>query len=145
MCGHNKTPENEDDDSKTLQTHAYFQHLFKRVKKQADADVRMIPAGEVVFELDKLMRAGKVPGYKTAADLYRDKVHMNHVGRYIAGVTTLTTITGTNPNGLTCPPKHYGGGKDFNPALYKTIHETVWKVVTGMADQTVVREKAAAK
>lgn len=127
------------DNTRTIQSRAYFSHLIKRVRKRTKADVRMIPVGEVVFALDVLMRAGKVKGYKTAADLYRDKVHMNHVGRFIAGVTTLTTITGKNPNGLTCPPKAYGGGKDFNAALYKTLHETIWKTVTSMQDVTGVK------
>lgn len=127
------------DDTKTIQTRDYFAHLYKRVRRKTKADVRMIPAGHVVFELDKQIRAGKIEGYKTAADLYRDNVHMNHVGRYTAGVTTLTTITGKNPKGLTCPAKAYGGGKDFNANHYKVLHDAIWKVVTEMKDVTGVK------
>lgn len=127
------------DDTKTLQTRQYFDHLIKRVRAKTDADVRMIPAGHVVYELDCRMRAGKIPGYKNAADLYRDVVHMNHVGRFTAGVTTFATIFGQDPAGLTCPPKQYGGGKDFSPELYEAIHGAVWKVLTDMDEVTGVK------
>ena len=97
-----------------------------------DADVRVIPAGQVVYELDRRMRAGEIAGYASAADLYRDPVHMNNVGRFAAGVTTFATLYKQDPAGLKCPPKHYGGGNDFTPKLYATIHEAIWTVVTEM-------------
>ncbi len=128
------------DDTKTLQTRAYFDHLIRRVRAKTDAQVRMIPAGHVVFELDRRMRAGKIDGYHQAADLYRDVVHMNHVGRYAAGVTTLTTIFGKNPAGLTCPKNCYGSGKDLTPELYSVIHDAVWSVVTDMHEFTGVSD-----
>ncbi len=133
------------DDTKTLQTRAYFRHLIERVRAKTDADVRMIPAGHVVYELDRRMRAGRIEGYRSAADLYRDVVHMNHVGRFIAGVTTFATLYGQDPTGLTCPPKHYGGGKDFTPELYSEIHDAVWSVVTRMHSVTGVRGPQKAK
>ena len=133
------------DDTRTLQTRAYFQHLIDRVRAKTDADVRMIPAGHVVAELDRRMRAGQIKGYANAADLYRDVVHMNHVGRFIAGVTTFTTLYGQDPAGLTCPPQHYGGGKDFSPELYAAIHDAVWTVVTRMHAVTGVGGPGAAK
>jgi len=132
------------DDTPTLQTRAYFGHLIARVRTRTDAEVRMIPAGHVVYELDRRMRAGEVPGYQHAADLYRDVVHLNHVGRFTAGVTALATLYGQDPAGLECPPKHYGGGKDFTPELYKTIHNAVWTVLTDMHAVTGVRAEGEA-
>lgn len=132
----------DDDDTKTLQTRQYFDHLIKRVRAKTDADVRMIPAGHVVAELDRRMRAGEVTGYKNAADLYRDVVHLNHVGRFTAGVTTFATIFGQDPAGITCPPKQYGGGKELTPELYKTIHDAVWQVITEMDEVTGVKAMA---
>jgi len=120
------------DDTKTIQTRAYFDHLFRRIRAKTDADVRMIPAGHVVYELDRRMRAGKIPGYRSAADLYRDPVHMNNVGRFTAGLTTFATLYRQDPACIECPPKHYGGGKDFTPELYRAIHEALWTVVTEM-------------
>jgi len=128
----------EADDTRTLQTRAYFDHLVKRVRAKTEADVRMIPVGHVIYELDRRMRAGEIEGYQSAVDLYRDPVHMNHVGRFVAGVTTLAALYGRDPAGLKCPPKYYGSGKDFTPQLYTTIHDAVWKVITEMQDVTGV-------
>lgn len=126
------------DDTPTTQSRAYFDHLYRRVKATTQADVRVIPAGEVLFELDRRMRDGKIEGYAEAKDLYRDRVHLNHVGRFAAGVTTFSVLFGQNPAGLTCPPKQYGGPQQFNDALYEAIQDAVWKVVTDMHDQTGV-------
>ena len=126
------------DDTPTLQTRDYFDHLIRRVRARTDADVRMIPAGHVLYELDRRMRAGQIAGYASATDLYRDVVHLNHVGRFTAGVTTLATLYGQDPKGLQCPPNHYGGGKEFTPELYAAIHDAVWTVLTDMHSQTGV-------
>jgi len=122
----------------TTLTRAYFDHLIQAVRARTDADVRLIPVGHVIFELDRLARAGELPGYKHAHDLYRDRYHLNHVGHFVAGVTTFATIFQQNPNGLICPPKQYGGGKDFNEPLYDAIHRTTWKVITEQNDLTGV-------
>ncbi len=135
----------DSDDTKTILSRAYFENLYKRVKAKTDADVRMIPAGQVIYELDKRMRAGKIAGYKNATNLYRDAVHLNNVGRYAAGVTTFATLYGKNPAGLKCPPGCYGGGKDFSPELYKAIHDAIWDVLTEMRAATGVRGPDDAK
>ncbi|MCA9247166.1 MAG: hypothetical protein KDA42_08630 [Planctomycetales bacterium] len=126
------------DDTKTIQTRAYFAHLLRRVRDKTDADVRLIPAGHVVAELDRRMREGQIAGYASAADLYRDVVHLNHVGRFAAGVTTYATIFRRNPAGMTCPANQYGGGQDFSPELYGQIHSAVWKVIQSMPEETGV-------
>jgi hypothetical protein len=133
------------DETKTLQTRAYFEHLMQRVRAEADAEVRMIPVGHVVYELDRRMRARQIAGYESAADLYRDPVHMNHVGRFIAGLTTFVTLYGQDPAGLECPPGFYGGGKDFTPELYAAIHDAIWTVVTEMHAVTGVAGQGEAE
>jgi hypothetical protein len=128
----------DDDDAKTLQTRDYFAHLIKRVRARTDADVRMIPVGHVLFELDRRMRAGEIDSYDTVVDLYRDKVHLNNVGRYVAGVTTFSTMFNHDPAGLKCPANYYGGGKDFSPELYAQLHDAVWRIITGLHEVTGV-------
>ncbi len=128
------------DGTPTIQTRAYFDHLIRRVRVKTTADVRMIPAGHVLYELDRRMRAGQVTGYNSAADLYRDVVHLNHVGRFTAGVTTLATLYGQRPKGLECPSQHYGGGKDFTPELYATIHDAIWTILTDLGPVTGVQD-----
>lgn len=131
----------DDDNTATILSRAYFQNLYKRVKAKTDADVRMIPAGQVIYELDRRMRAGKIAGFNNASNLYRDVVHLNNVGRFAVGVTTLATLYGKNPAGLKCPPGCYGGGKDFTPELYNAIHDAVWDVITEMHEVTGIDRK----
>jgi len=127
------------DDTKTIQTRAYFDHLLRRVRAKTEATVRLIPAGQVLYELDRRMREGRIDGYADAHDLYRDRVHLNHVGRYAAGVTTYSVLFADDPHGMTCPPGAYGGGKELNPKLYEAIHDAVWHVVNQMNDQTQIK------
>lgn len=115
------------DDTRTVQSAMYFELLHKRVRKAVGetADVRVIPAGAALAELDRMAAAGEVPGYKSAKELYRDRVHMGHVGKFVAGATVFTTLFDQDAAGLRCPPKRYGGGKDFNDALYAAIAKAV--------------------
>jgi len=136
-------PTPDKDETRTIQTRDYFDHLFKRVRAKAapETSIAMIPAGHVVYELDKLAREGELPGCASAHDLFRDVVHLNHVGRYAAGVTTFATIFKQDPKGLTCPPKAYGGGKDLNDKLYEAIHASVWKVLAERKAQTGLKTR----
>ncbi|QNN21439.1 hypothetical protein HED60_03845 [Planctomycetales bacterium ZRK34] len=134
---HRDTP--DADDTKTIQTKAYFDHLYHRVTAKTKATVRVIPTGAVIAELDQRIRDGKIEGYTEVKDLYRDIVHLNGVGRFAAGVTTYTVLFNQNPAGLVCPPKQYGGPQQFNEALYQAIEDAVWKVVTDMHEQTGVK------
>ena len=65
------------------------------------------PAGEAVFAFDQMARAGQVPGFAGASDLYRDdngpdaaNIHFNPNGQYLAALTYYATITGESPIGL---------------------------------------------
>lgn len=121
------------DDTPTVQCAAYFDLLLARVRKAMGdkTEVRMIRAGAVLAELDRMAEAGEVPGYASAKHLYRDRVHLNHVGRFIAGTTVFTTLFDQDATGLRCPPKQYGGGKDFNDPLYAAITNAVNAVRRG--------------
>ena len=108
---------------------AYSQTVFQRLQK-ATADlrhpVRLIPVGTVLYELDKRMRAGAVPGFTRVEELYNDKVHLKETGNYVALETFYTVITGQNPTGQ---PR-----TDMFPTITDSfaaiVQETIWKVVT---------------
>lgn len=117
------------DETRCLQTRAYFAHLLQRVRSKTKADVRIIPVGEVLYRLDEKLRDGAVPGIQTAADLYRDPVHLTQAGRYVAGATVFSVIHGENPAGMTKPEGTYGGPDEVSPALYKAAHAAIWEVV----------------
>ena len=120
--------------SPSFHTRDYFEHLIVRVRALTDADVYMIPIGDVLYALDTKMKKGDLPGYTGVADiLSNDKLHLNEgLGHYVAGTTVYATICRKNPTGLIRPEGHYEGAKEgaFTPAVYKLFHETIWEVVT---------------
>ena len=116
---------------------AYSRMVFANLKK-ATADlrkpVRFIPIGTVLYELDKRMRAGTVPGFTRVEELYQDKVHLNETGNYVALETFYTVMLGRNPKGL---PR-----TDLFPtvtdSLAAIVQDVIWQVVTSMPETGVV-------
>lgn len=115
---------------------AYAKAVFERLKKEEAGlknPVRIIPIGTVLFELDKRMRAGEVPGYTRVEEIYNDKVHLKEEGNYVALETFYAVMTGQNPKGQ---PR-----TDLFPtvtdAFAAIVQETVWKVVTSVPDTGV--------
>lgn len=115
---------------------AYSKTVFQRLQK-ATADlkhpVRIIPVGTVLFELDKRMRAGEVPGFTRVEEVYADKVHLKETGNYVALETFYTVMLGKNPKGL---PR-----TDMFPtvtdAFAAVVQDTIWKVVTSIPETGV--------
>jgi len=111
----------------TNETKDYFKKLTLELRKafpKLKKPILMVPVGHVMHELDRRMKAGEVPGFKTIWDVYRDQIHLNNVGSYVVGCTFFATLYKENPKGL--PSEPY---KVTDPKLAKVIQETVWKVV----------------
>ena len=117
----------------TMHTRDYYEHLLKRLKKKTDAEIHIIPIPEVLYELDKKMQAGEVPGLTGIGDITGDKLHLDAgLGHYLAGVTVYATLFGRNPAGLVKPEDHYDGEKEglFTPQILNVLHDVVWAVVS---------------
>lgn len=137
---------------------SYFKKLLELLNKKypkLSQPIKIIPAGEVLFELDKMIKADKLPGIKEIAArdkklvpgldadtstkdgvniLYADAVHLNPiphkgdtVGIFVSGSTVFTVLSGENPVGMS--GKAYGLDDQKDAALIKAIQETIWKVV----------------
>lgn len=112
-----------------LESKDYFEQLLQAVRQANPAmkkPVLMIPVGYVMAELNDMMKAGKVPGFKDIHDVYADGIHLNNVGSYITACTFYATLFKEDPAGLPS-----GGYQVNDAALAKLIHETVWRVVKG--------------
>lgn len=111
----------------TEETKDYFEKLTLELRK-ANPKIRdrifMVPVGDVLYELNQQMKAGKVPGYTSITQVYADGIHFNDVGSYIVGCTFYATLYKDNPKGLTATPY-----KVNNPQLVSIIQDAVWKVV----------------
>ncbi len=118
----------------TMNTRDYYEHLLKRLKEKTDAEIFIIPVPEVLYELDKKMQAGGVPGINGIGELMGDKLHLDHgLGHYIASVTVYATLFGKNPQGLVKPDGHYDDGKNsalFTAQMCEIVNQTVWDVVS---------------
>ena len=75
-------------------------------------------------ELHTQMKAGKVPGYTSIYQFYKDGIHLNEAGSYLVGCTYFATLLKQSPVGLPTAP--YG---KIDPALAETIQKTVWQIV----------------
>lgn len=123
-------------DSVMIRARAYYQHLTDMLRTdhaEDMVDVDMIPVGDVMVEIDAKLRRGAltIADYTDATDLFRDSVHLNKVGRYVAGLTTWSVLLRQNPAGLSCPDayKNGEGGDALTPELIADLQGIVWDVV----------------
>ncbi|MDZ4657509.1 MAG: hypothetical protein SH868_08000 [Bythopirellula sp.] len=108
----------------------YYKNLIERVRGETDANVYMVPVGEVLYQLDIKMRAGQIPGFFSVGQLYRDALHLSFgPGRFVAGVTTFATILGQYPNELEIPDDFYGGPSSLTFVQKTAILETIRDVL----------------
>jgi hypothetical protein len=142
-----------------LPSRSYVDRVFRELAPAGSAagrPLRLIPVGEVLFEVDRRLKAGELPGVgklarrspamvpglgerATPADgvnvLYADHIHFNPVphktaalGIFIGGTTVQTVLTGRNPAGLSGAP--YGLDDPRDAALVAELQRIVWSVVT---------------
>ncbi len=118
--------------------------------------IRLIPTGEVIYELDKNIKAGQLPGLAQLAErkpdmlpgldddttladgvnaLYADAIHFNpmphqsdSVGIFISGSMLFTCISGRNPVGMSGAVYGFDDAKDAE--LVRALQQTMWDVVT---------------
>jgi hypothetical protein len=131
-----------------------LEHLDKKYPN-LEKPVRLIPAGEVIFALDRKIKEDQLPGLKelaarkpdllpgldadtTFADganiLYADAIHFNPIphqtdalGIFMSGSTLFTVISAQNPVGLS--GAGYGLDDEKDAELIKALQQTIWDVV----------------
>ena len=131
----------------------------------------LIPCGEVFYELDKKMRAGKVPGIENIGLFSRDGGHVRAgLPRYTLGATCFAVVFGKHPEALDwkiyndlenyktekLPVRGYvhqpdlGVLLEITPERAKIVNDTIWEVVThhpytGLAQRASTGAPADAK
>jgi len=125
------------------ETADYFETLtriLRNVNPKIGKPVLLIPVGHVMFELDKRMQSGDLPGYKGIYDVYKDAIHLTDAGAYIVGCTFYSTLFRKDPQGFPGEPYHVS-----DPKLMALVQETVWRVVSvhplaGVAPQEKIKQ-----
>ncbi len=108
----------------------YYQKLTAQLRDDhPDRTFVNAPVGEVMYQLHQQMQDGEIPGYRTAWQLYKDTIHLNEAGCYVAGATYFTLITGDSPTNFS--PTPYG---DLDPALVQAVQKTVIQVLLSDSD-----------
>jgi hypothetical protein len=113
-------------DDRTCRSRDFFKRILADVSIASPMRkrVKMLPVGEVMFQLNERMHAGLIPGYSDISAFYADGIHLNSLGSYTAAVTWYATIFSEDPRGL--PTEGYG---KIDSALALQIQDTAWKIV----------------
>jgi len=100
----------------------YYPQLVTDLRSDQGPNVYLIPAGEVLYRIDQLAKAGQVPGISSVKDWYIDPAHLNGYGNLVATETMYATMFGKNPSELATLPA-------VDPVLKSIIDREVWSVV----------------
>jgi hypothetical protein len=98
--------------------------------------VNLVPVGDALFELDRRIKLGQVPGYTDITQFYADGIHLTNVGGYLTGLTFYATMYGKDPSGQPVPTQYsnagYGGSPPLpiSPALAAVLQNIAWTTVS---------------
>lgn len=112
----------------TEETRDYFQQVVTELRAMyptMEKPINLVPVGDVLYELDKRMKHGDIPGWADINQVYLDGIHMNATGEYIVGMTYYATMFQESPVGL--PYSDYGL---TDPVLAAAIQDAAWDVVS---------------
>jgi hypothetical protein len=119
----------------TNESRDYFEKLTLSVRKatpELKKPFLIVPVGEVMFQLQLLIKDEKLPGYTSIYQFYADAIHLRPIGQFVVGCTYFATLYKQNPAGLPIAP--YSTAEhpisDADAALAPIIQATVWKVVS---------------
>lgn len=132
---HDDTP--VDPDADLIRNAAGFAWVYDQLVNDPDlsgVDLRVIPVGDVLAELDRRMTLGEIPGFVGTESLYRDDLHLNNLGWFAASNTVLSTLfridpTGTPTNNAFVVAPGQAVPIEITPELGSLIQDTVWDVV----------------
>lgn len=114
------------------ETRDYFETLLREVRKET-ASLKhpplLVPVGHVMADLHEQMKAGKIPGWTSIYQFYKDGIHLNEPGSYVVGCTYFAALLKQSPAGL--PTEPYG---KISPDLATMIQQTAWRVVRAHPD-----------
>lgn len=112
-----------------------FDYLYTRLNAALADPVRMIPTGEILYQIDIAARAGQLPGISTVGDIYRDDAHMGDVGHFAAAAAIFSVIYGEKMDSDATYSLHAtgDGSVTLTQALADAVNDIVWLTVTADA------------
>lgn len=117
------------DATPTTHSRAYFDLLMQRLDTKG-VESQLIPTGEVLYRLDGYLREGRIEGMASVSDLYRDQIHLNNIGQWVASVTAASVILGADPDTFHKPiAPWFGEDSAFPPGFVPLVQQTVDEVL----------------
>ena len=122
---------------RTYDTRDYFNQVVTELRKAypgADKPVRMVPVGDVLFELNRRIIAGQVPGIGAIEELMWDGIHFTNWGALVVGTTFYATMYKRDPRGLnfrTYDVVDDPWDKKIDEGFARAVQQVVWDVVKG--------------
>jgi hypothetical protein len=117
----------------TNETKEYFEPLFLKVRSQYPTKtVDLLPVGDAVLLFDSEAKAGNVPGFSSAEDLFTDGIHffdptnvnVKMVGAYLVSCVLYATLYKKTPVGL-----GYSGYTQVTASLALKLQQIAWATV----------------
>lgn len=104
----------------------FFEQLHQQLEGVYGQNrIFFVPIGEVMFELDQMMRAGQVPGFTNVYEIYADEVHLNNYGQYLTALTYYACVYRETPVGLPVPSNY----DTISNEIRDIFQNLVWNVV----------------
>lgn len=105
--------------------YVFSRDYFRQLMGNLGDGYQIIPAGEVLYEIDAAIKAGAVPGINAVTDLYYNDActcHLNPTGYIAVNSTIYATLFKESPIGLTVA--------GANPEVVDLFQRIAWDVVS---------------
>lgn len=105
--------------------HTLTREFYRRLLDRLPADTRIIPTGEVFYELAQRVAAGTLPGVSQMSDFYAVDActcHLNSWGNFVLATTVYATLFQESPVGLPV----FGG---LSTETGEIIEQVAWQVI----------------
>lgn len=113
---------------KREESREYFVNLVNAIRaadNSAGKPVLMIPVGDVFYEMNKIMAAGKIQGFNSIWGIYADGIHATSHMSYLIASTFYATMYKDDPRGLPVPSDFGNIGNDFRDSLQNVIYRVI--------------------
>lgn len=124
------------DNTPSQRRQGYYEALLHRLRDDStlDAEIYLIPVGEVFRVIHDAALSGEVPGQTTNHFLYRDSLHADDTyGRLLASMTTYAALSGQDPTGLIDPADAFGDAPQW---FLDLSQDAIVQVLTEQSDLT---------
>jgi hypothetical protein len=124
-------PANVPADLNTYATRDYWDQLMAAVNPDPrDPQVGIVPVGEAMLLLEREIRAGNMPGLDDMVDVYRDVIHLNGFGRYLAAMTHMMVMYQQPFLGEPANPRYFVDGvSNITDQQALVIQTVAWEAV----------------